>query len=67
MTNLETLIAEQTQRTTVLTVANTVDHIAESIAREILSDPAVREELRQMVLAAFKATWADMQKSAAEK
>jgi len=33
---------------------NTIDHAAEAITRDILADPAVRERLRALVLAAFR-------------
>jgi hypothetical protein len=61
MTRLDRLIADRVQQTTVLTVATTVDHAAEAIARDILADPAIRERLRALVLAAFEQTWAQLQ------
>jgi hypothetical protein len=39
-----------------------VDRLADSMADEILRDPAVRAELIALALAAFDKVWADMRR-----
>lgn len=56
MTQLERLIQQQVAASLVTTVSRATDKIAEEMAREILKDPAFREQMQALIRRAFAAT-----------
>jgi hypothetical protein len=56
MTPLEHLIHQQVSNSVVTTVSRATDKIAEEMAREILKDPAFRQELQALIRRAFTTT-----------
>jgi hypothetical protein len=56
MTELQDLIHRQVAASVVSTVSRATDKIAEEMAREILKDPAFRQELQTLIRSAFTAT-----------
>lgn len=62
MTALEELVVRQVAASTVGAVNRTVDRLADSLTEEILREPEVREQLREVVLTAFRNVWSDMQR-----
>lgn len=56
MTQFETLIQQQVARSVVTTISQATDKIAEEMAREILKDPAFRQEMQALIRRAFRVT-----------
>jgi hypothetical protein len=56
LTSLERLVRETVARTTVTTISNATERIAEEMAREILKDPAWRAAMQALIRKHFTAT-----------
>lgn len=56
MTDYERIINAHVVATTTATIGRAVDDIAESIATDMLRDPAIRAELRAIIVRAFRST-----------
>jgi hypothetical protein len=56
MTNLERLIQAHVEGTTVMTISQATERVAEELAREFLKDATVRAELTALVRKHFAGT-----------
>jgi hypothetical protein len=56
MTSLERLVRDTVARTTVTTISNATERVAEEMAREILKDPAWRAEMQALIRKHFGQT-----------
>ena len=60
MTHFEQLIQDAVSRSAVTTLDRATEKIAEEMAREILRDPAFRQEMQTWVRRAFRTTMSQL-------
>lgn len=60
MTHLEKLVKAHVESATVTTITTATEKVAEEMAREILKDPAFREQMQTMIRRHFTQTPASL-------
>ena len=67
MTSLDRLIKARVEQTTLTTMSQATERLAEEMAREMLRDPAVRAELQHLVRTHFGGTIAALRRPLRKK